>query len=311
MAGLGGAGRWDREGDHLRRWLVVALMAVVAALGLRVYDVRFDASSAVASGGAVVFLAALMPVYYFIGREWPVSRRAVAVATDFVWSILQLVVMLQIALPISYLAARLGAPMPLLDASLARFDAVVFGFDWDRVARWVEARPTVDHILGSVYFTLSGQALALLVLGSLVRPGRRNSELIWLAIVAVLLTAMISTVTPAFGELGQIGAGRWQALAMIRSGRWTLFSYAQAEGIVTFPSFHTTMALLYPWIAGRLHPLLLVVFVPLNLVMLLSVCPIGGHYLVDVFGGAAVALVSIAVVTGAGRRRAVAATALA
>jgi hypothetical protein len=42
-----------------------------------------------------------------------------------------------------------------------------------------------------------------------------------------------------------------EVLEMIRSGQWTVFDYGKTEGIVTFPSFHTTAAILLTYAARR------------------------------------------------------------
>jgi membrane-associated phospholipid phosphatase len=97
------------------------------------------------------------------------------------------------------------------------------------------------------------------------------------------------------GKLGHVGS-YLPVLQEIRSGHWTVLSYAHAEGIVTFPSFHTTLAVFFAYLAGRLDKRLLRVFGPVNAIMLLSIPVIGGHYLADLFGGAAVACVSIVAV---------------
>ena len=66
------------------------------------------------------------------------------------------------------------------------------------------------------------------------------------------------------------------------------------EGIVTMPSYHTVMAVLFTY-AFRRTGLIGYGIATLNLVMLLSIPPIGGHYLVDMLAGGALALGAIAV----------------
>ena len=68
---------------------------------------------------------------------------------------------------------------------------------------------------------------------------------------------------------------------------------ATIEGLITFPSFHTALAVVTAWafwgtryIAG---PTLV-----LNLTVIASTVPVGGHYFVDVFAGAAIAGARIA-----------------
>ena len=81
----------------------------------------------------------------------------------------------------------------------------------------------------------------------------------------------------------------------LRSGHDLNFALAELTGVVTFPSFHTAMALAYIWGFRNTGPIGWSIGV-LNLVMLCAIPWIGGHYLVDMIAGAAMMLVSLAVV---------------
>jgi membrane-associated phospholipid phosphatase len=64
------------------------------------------------------------------------------------------------------------------------------------------------------------------------------------------------------------------------------------EGIVTMPSFHAAAAILLGftyWYIKSLRWL----FLTLNVIMLASAVPVGGHYLVDVVAGSVIAAASI------------------
>jgi membrane-associated phospholipid phosphatase len=63
-------------------------------------------------------------------------------------------------------------------------------------------------------------------------------------------------------------------------------------GIVSFPSFHAASAVLYIW---ALWPARVVgpVATVLNLLMMAATPVIGAHYVIDVFGGVALAATSI------------------
>ena len=73
-------------------------------------------------------------------------------------------------------------------------------------------------------------------------------------------------------------------LALRAGGPWH-FELLAMHGIVTMPSYHTVMAVLFTY-AFRRTGLIGYGIATLNLVMLLSIPPIGGHYLVDMCGGA-------------------------
>jgi membrane-associated phospholipid phosphatase len=81
-------------------------------------------------------------------------------------------------------------------------------------------------------------------------------------------------------------------LALRANGPWH-FEMSAIEGIITMPSYHTVMALLIAY-AFRHTGLVGYGIATLNVAMLLSIPSIGGHYLVDVLAGAALAFAAIA-----------------
>ena len=286
--------RSDR-GDYGIRWAVVASIALLAMSCLHVLGVSLDLASAVAPIWTSAKLILLLPPLMALGWAVPRLARITAVPTDFVLSLVQLTIGVLVIAPISYVAAALAARVPLLDDTLARLDMVLFGFDWDVAARWVDARPVIEQGLSIAYFNLPVQLMGLLVIGSFRRPGDRNGDLIWIMIISSCITIGISMFTPALGRIGHLGTAQVDVLNEIRSGAWHVFTYERFEGIINFPSLHTALALVFTYVAARLHRWALAVFAPINAVMLLSISPIGGHYLVDICGGAGVAVVSIVI----------------
>jgi membrane-associated phospholipid phosphatase len=80
----------------------------------------------------------------------------------------------------------------------------------------------------------------------------------------------------------------------LRSGTRTLITWRDAEGLITFPSFHTTWALLLTY-AFRRNRWLFAPSALLNLAVIVSTLTTGWHYFADVFSGIAVAVVAVAV----------------
>ncbi|HZZ25648.1 MAG TPA: phosphatase PAP2 family protein [Roseiarcus sp.] len=62
---------------------------------------------------------------------------------------------------------------------------------------------------------------------------------------------------------------------MIRNGEWADFDFAHVEGIISFPSFHTTLAILLMY-AARHHRWLLAVLAPLNMLLIAATLSVGG-----------------------------------
>ena len=89
----------------------------------------------------------------------------------------------------------------------------------------------------------------------------------------------------------------------IRAGAWTTLDFEKVEGIITFPSFHAALGVLFPYALRQIKwafwPAMLV-----NGTMILSTPVVGGHYLVDVIAGVVVAAASILLLRSIRRRTA-------
>jgi PAP2 superfamily len=66
-----------------------------------------------------------------------------------------------------------------------------------------------------------------------------------------------------------------EALTAIRGGHWNVLDYSSPQGIISFPSFHTSVGILFVYTARR-HLWALAVLIPLNLLLIAAALPIGG-----------------------------------
>lgn len=292
-------------GDYAARWLLIAGCALAGAGALAALGVGVDAASARPRLEFVLLLLFLAAVLGPLAKGRPRLRRPIEVAADFSLSLAQLVAMIAVVAPFSYLAAMSG--FPLVDAELARLDAAL-GFDWDTAARWVAERPALDRLFYAAYMSLLFQPFAVLLAGSVLRTGERNREVIWLTGLGLAVCIAISAFTPALGKVGHVGVGYLEVIEEIRGGRWSVLDYGAFEGIVTFPSFHMASAVFLIYAVRRSRRLLWA-FAPLNVAMMASTPTAGGHYLVDVIAGAAVAVACIFLVRRMERPHAAAAAA--
>jgi membrane-associated phospholipid phosphatase len=277
--------------DYVARWVFIAIAALVSAVGLWGLHVTIVWESLWSAIEFDILLVICAAAYSLVGAQAPRMRWSTAVVSDLLLSVLQLIVAVKAFTPLTYLAAASG--YPLVDTGLTKLDAVLLGFDWNAEANWVANRPMIDWVLQQAYFSLYYQGALVFLIGSVSRPGDRNGEIIWQFCMSLVLTCAIFVFTPALGHVAHIGTGWMKTLLMIRSGEWTAFDFSHVEGIISFPSFHTTLAILLMY-AVRRHRWALAVFVPLNLLLIVATLSVGGHYLVDVAAGAAVAVVSIA-----------------
>lgn len=196
-------------------------------------------------------------------------------------------------LVLTYLAA--SCAFPLQDTMMERLDRAI-GFDWSAWHDAVLERPILNGLLKVTYSSLFSQFLLAVVYFCKRDRFARIEQLLLLMCATAVPTALISAIWPALGPLAQGGgdlAYLRDLLALRAGGPWHFDSLAM-QGIVTMPSYHTVLAVLLTY-AFRRTGLVGYGIAALNFVMLLSIPPIGGHYLVDMLAGWALALGAIAV----------------
>jgi hypothetical protein len=204
----------------------------------------------------------------------------------------------------SYLAA--SCAFPLQDVMMERLDRAI-GFDWSAWHNAALDRPILSWLLLIAYSSMIPQTILSIIYFPATDRSARIGELLLLAGATSAATMLISGIWPtlgpcaangpSFGACAANGGGDVtylrDVLALRAGGPWH-FELSAMDGIVTMPSYHTVMAVLLAY-AFRRTGLVGYGIATLNLVMLLSIPPIGGHYLVDVLAGGALALGAIAV----------------
>ncbi len=199
----------------------------------------------------------------------------------------------------TYLAAT--AARPLWDPTFASLDAQL-GFDWLGWTLFVHAHSTLYLAFSLAYGSLMPQVVASLLVFASVPASGRNNELLAAAAVALLLTSLISAVMPALGPwISYLGrAANQQDLAILadmhalRSGHPPVFALGRMQGIVSSPSYHTILAVLF--IHAHRGCKSWLPMCALNTVMLASIPSEGGHYVVDMIAGVFVAVLALGVV---------------
>ena len=211
-----------------------------------------------------------------------------------------------IVAPLTYVGAAAGAGFPLQDHAFAAIDAAL-GFDSRAVILFVNEQPWLSTLLyfgyGMIKWPLLGVPVVLSMTGRFLHLQRYTVALV----LAMTLTVVISIFIPAISNYHLLGLtaadvpninlhmviGEEQDIPAIRDGSLRHLELLELIGIVAFPSFHAASAVLFAW---ALYPVRVFgrTALVLNGLMLVSTPVIGGHYLVDVIGGVAVAVASIA-----------------
>ncbi|HVC60667.1 MAG TPA: phosphatase PAP2 family protein [Acetobacteraceae bacterium] len=202
----------------------------------------------------------------------------------------------------SYLAATLDRP--LADPWLARADAAL-GFHWLDWFHFVRAHHLLHGLLATAYATMFPQVLLCLFALPLSGMVMRNRELLALFAVSMVPTLILFALFPAacpwvyFDAQPGFVAVHMIDLQALRSGAFPVLDLQRIHGLVTFPSYHAAVAVLLVYIARGTRFVFLSAVV--NGLMLLSALSEGGHYLVDLIAGVAIALGTILVVRRAMR----------
>ncbi len=193
---------------------------------------------------------------------------------------------------------------PLWDNAFLVWDRKL-GFDWLTWFHFVAARPQLAALFRILYYGLSFQVLYFCIFMGVLGNVSRLKEAFWLATAALLLTTIGSWLMPALGPFEIFNLKSYGAflpeMEKLREGLPIYRSMGQMQGIVEFPSFHTTMALIMTY-AFRNTGVIGWLVAAANLLMLPAIPVVGGHYLVDLFAGAlvfALAFLAIRTLPGA------------
>lgn len=245
-------------------------------------------------------LRAVLPTL-FLGAiafyQWRRERRIVGLLTIVFWSL----TFGLLYLPPMYLAAR--CPGPYRDDVLAGLDRVL-GIEVPDVLRGIDVFPTVKRFLGCCYDTLLLFLTAAIMLPPLCGQMRRAKEYLIAGIASAILSIPIFAALPARGPWHHYGYTATpeqekvaQVITALKNEDAFVMNLCRTEGIITFPSFHTVLALLatfalWPVPYARWPAVLLAGLI------LLSTITTGWHYLCDVLAGFLIAIISCTVARG-------------
>jgi hypothetical protein len=202
----------------------------------------------------------------------------------------------------SYLC--LASSGPLVDSSLQAGDRAL-GFDWMAGYHFIVAHHLVSTVLGLAYDSLVYQGLYFCVLFALMDRKKDLREMFWLVLVTGIFTSLGVLLFPALGPFKLFGIAPpgsfLPEMEHLKNGQHLNFALGKLTGVVSFPSFHTSMALAYAWGFRKAGAVGWVTAV-LNLLMLCAIPWYGGHYLTDMIAGAGVMLAALAIVRFASRQ---------
>lgn len=271
-------------------WWIIALQLLLFAALQPSEPIAIDRASMAGPALAIATMIAMR----LVGLRLALPN--LVVAAD---ALLQMTLFTLSGILLSYaLAAQAGA---LWDAPFARAD-MLLGLDWPSIRSALDRSFAAVWLLTIAYHSLIAQmVLAILVLAA-VGKHRELRRLVLAAVLAGLATILASGLLPAVGNLydaahyrhlpPSVAAWHYEVIVGLRDGSLRIIDLRQMMGIVTFPSYHAALALLFIWafrqvprtrVAGTIWAGLTIVATPIS----------GGHYGVDVLAGLLLGVVAL------------------
>ncbi len=197
---------------------------------------------------------------------------------------------------------------PRIDFFLAAIDHGM-GFDWIQVMTVMSHHPGLNKVLFVAYATTLPQIAILVIVLSL--SGRHQEVYRFCLAVAVgaIVAIGIWTIVPSLGAKSiyalpasmehrmalDVTTDYGRALVTLLHSGPGYITPKDMRGLIAFPSYHAVLALLLIWYARSVVWLRWPALI-LNFVVLISAPVQGGHHLIDIFGGVAVAIISVLLV---------------
>jgi len=285
-------------------WSLIAVAASGTALWMSAAGLTLDWTSAALPVLACLGLSALASFY----RHRRPDARIAATLTGMA----QLVAFSMVGATLSYALASVGGP--LWDDTLCRWDLAI-GFDWRAYLAFVDARPALGLVYTVAYRSIELQIIVTVAVLGFGGETRRLRAFVLAFILAGITDILISPMMPAmamyvhlglrpsdFSHLGPAAAYVHVAdLSGLRDGTLRVISLDRAEGIITFPSFHAALGVIF---ALALWPVRLLRWpgLALNLTMIAATPIDGGHYFVDLIAGGALGVLAFGVARAISRR---------
>ncbi|HEX4534939.1 MAG TPA: phosphatase PAP2 family protein [Rhizomicrobium sp.] len=195
---------------------------------------------------------------------------------------------------------------PRIDFFLGGVDRAM-GVDWPALMRFASLHPLLNKGLAFAYTSVLPQiALLIVCLGLCSRP-KEIYALCFAIASGAMATVLIWTLMPSFGafsiyDLPPSVSGRLFVVLDAQYARdlVTLLAHgpgrispSQMKGLIGFPSFHASLAVFVTWYARDLKFIRWPVLA-LNCVVLFATPIQGGHHVIDVIAGVAMAALAIA-----------------
>lgn len=276
-------------------WLLIAIMAVAGQFALMATNLAMAWTSNLT-------LPALLGALFGLGQYFKYRRQRpdLHAMCDIA---LQIVLVLLLGVLLTYAAT--AANFPYRDAELHRLDQIM-GLDRSAYLNIFRAQPWLNDIVAVAYLTLLPQFAIVPIILLAAGKTAQAHRLLFAIGIALLLTSTIATFVPAVSAFYYLDltppaiatlALDFQTLLRtieaLRSSAMQTIRLDDLQGLITFPSFHTAGGVLLAWAAFAI-PYVRWIGLVLNIALIAATPVVGAHYFVDLIGGGAGAMISIA-----------------
>jgi membrane-associated phospholipid phosphatase len=288
--------RTNIEKDGLARadrliWAAIAATATMVLAASLIGSFQIRLVSFITAGIACSLLIAA-GWFYRTTRKDPLAAAALT-------STAQIITFAMAGAPLSYIAA--SAALPLWDTTFMAWDRHL-GFNWLGLLAFMNAHPVLHLVFAFAYSSFALQTTVVAIALAVTGHSLRLRVFIMSFVFATLVTIAISAIMPAQGAWGHLhlSGQDYPAIAPVtqslhlpvfhglRDGTLRRLVGDGAEGIITFPSLHTALGVLFIlalWPVRKLRWIAIL----LNVVMIAATPIDGGHYFSDVIAGIAIA----------------------
>jgi membrane-associated phospholipid phosphatase len=276
-------------------WIIIAAIVAIDAIWARSLKIEI-----VPPPLMVVGFVLLLGIHLFYSTLRP-NERIAALALSFA----QLSGFTAAGAVLTYLSVT--SDFPLIDRQLAALDGKM-GFNWLEMFHFVDDKRMIKVPLELAYYSAGLQVGLVMVLLNVLGQLERTREFVWLFVLSLMVIVPIAWLFPAesawvyFGVNDQVDAYHLAHFNALRGGQMPKIAMAQVNGLITFPSFHASLAALFVY-ATRGISVLFPIALLLNAVMVASTPYVGGHYFVDIVAGLLVVPLAIALYRLVQRKR--------
>ncbi len=200
---------------------------------------------------------------------------------------------------LSYLTTSVN--FPLQDQVFANADTAL-GFDWLNWTAQVNDLPVIAWILEMAYRSSIMQIAFVILCLAVIRRFAQLREFVEAYVLTGLAIIAISALFPAVGtfyhyglvpadfpNITPLGTVHIDQYLGLRDGSIRNLTMTEFKGIVTFPSFHTAVAVLTAWALRNVRYINILAALA-SAAVIVAALSYGSHYLIDLLAGAAVTI---------------------